>query len=239
MSEFATSAPAASSSPPVTSRFSRSKPSSSREVRHRRIDGLDGAGDPDFELVLLDDDRLDAQRRLELDLVEGLEVRRIADREEQTLAALQDRQNPVLQQQLLVDQLDDLQVEIDGIEVEQRDAELVCRGDRDLPGVPHAIGHEVRHEIAALALDRGQRGHEIGLADDAVLHESARKASQRTLGCGDRHGIFGRGSLASFYNKHRTFTAASQECQRSGSLFVTGICALRRSPGTGRGGRRL
>ena len=118
------------------------------EVRHRRVDGLDGAGDADLELVLLDDDGFDAQRRLELDLVEGLQVRRVADREEQALAALQDRQNPVLQQQLLVDELDDVQVEVDGVEVEQRHAELVRRGDRDLPGVPHAIGDEVRHEIA-------------------------------------------------------------------------------------------
>ena len=123
------------------------------EVRHRRVDGLDGAGDAGVELVLLDDDGLDAQRGLELDLVERLQVGRIADRDEQALAALQDRQDPVLEQQLLVDELDDVEVEVDGVEVEQRHAELVGRGDRDLPGVAQAVGHEVRHEIRALALD--------------------------------------------------------------------------------------
>ena len=152
------------------------------EVRHRRVDGLDGAGDAGVELVLLDDDGFDAQRRLELDLVEGLEVGRVADGDEQALAALQDRQNPVLQQQLLVDELDDVQVEVDGVEVEQRDAELVGGGDGDLPGVPQAIGDEVRHEISALALDGRQRGHQVGLRNDAVLHESARQAGQRDLG---------------------------------------------------------
>ena len=68
------------------------------EARHRRVDGLDGAGDARFELVLLDDDRFDAQRGLELDLVERLQIGRIADGDEQALAPLQDRQDAVLQQ---------------------------------------------------------------------------------------------------------------------------------------------
>ena len=68
------------------------------EARHRRVDGLDGARDARVELVLLDDDGLDAQRGLELDVVERLQVGRVADGDVQALAALQDRQDPVLQQ---------------------------------------------------------------------------------------------------------------------------------------------
>ena len=163
------------------------------EVRHRRVDGLDGAGDASLELVLLDDDGFDAQRRLELDLVERLKVGRIADREEQPLAALQDRQDAVLQQQLLVDELDDVQIEVDGVEVEQRNAELVSGGNRDLARVAEAVRDEMRHQIGALALDGIQRGHQVGFRNDAVLHQPARQASQRTLSCGNRHGIASRG----------------------------------------------
>jgi len=95
--------------------------------------------------------------------------------------------------------------------------------DGDLPWIPEAIGHEVRHEARALAVDGGKRGHEVGLGYDTVLHESARQAGQRTLGCGDRHGSWVK-SLATFDNKHRTFTAGSSDCQRSSSPFVTEIC---------------
>jgi hypothetical protein len=76
-----------------------------------------------------------SQRGLKLDLVQGLQVRRVADRDEKPLAALQDRQDPMLEQQLLVDELDDVQVEVHGIEVEQRHAKLMGCGDRDLARV--------------------------------------------------------------------------------------------------------
>ena len=171
---------AASSSPPLTSRFSRSKPSSVVEVRHRRVDCLDGASDAGFELVLLDDDGFDAQRRLELDLVERLQVGRVADGDEQALAALQDRQDPVLQQQLLVDELDDVEIEVDGVEIEQRNAELVGGRDRDLPRIAEAIRHEVRHEVA-----RSCRRSRSSAA--------MRSASETTPSCTSRRGRPDRG----------------------------------------------
>jgi len=77
--------------------------SSSPEARHRGVDGLDGACDARFELVLLDHDGLDAQRGLELDFVECLQIRWVADGDEQAFSPLQDRQDAVLQQELLVD----------------------------------------------------------------------------------------------------------------------------------------
>ena len=60
----------------------------------------------------------------------------------------------MFQQKLLVDEPDDIQIEIDGIEVQQRDAEFVRRGDRDLPGVAEAIRHQMRHETPASSFDR-------------------------------------------------------------------------------------
>ena len=66
---------------------------------------------------------------MELDVVERLEVGRIADRDVEAFAALEQRQNPVLREQLLVDELDDVEVEVERVEVEQGHAELV-RGRR-------------------------------------------------------------------------------------------------------------
>ncbi len=82
----------------------------------------------------------------------------------------------MLQEQLLVDELHDVEVEVYGVEVEQRYAELVGRRDRDLARVAEPVRNEVRHEVRALALDGLERRHQIGFRDDAVLHESARQA---------------------------------------------------------------
>ena len=83
-----------SSSPPVTSRLSRSKSSSamllmevSTASRARRHDVL--------ELVLLDDDRVHAESGLELDLVDGLQVGGVGHAEEQPLAPQEQGQDPV------------------------------------------------------------------------------------------------------------------------------------------------
>ena len=70
------------------------------ERRHRRVDRFEGLGDALLELGLLDDDRVDPQAGLELDLVDGLQVGRVGNPEEQALAALQQRQHPVLVQQV-------------------------------------------------------------------------------------------------------------------------------------------
>src|SRR5690606_28292666 len=127
------------------------------ELRHRRVDGLERALDAHLELVLLDDDRLDAQRRLELDLVDRLQVRGIADRDVEPLAALQDRQHAVLREELVVDEADDVEIDLDRVEVEQRHAELVRGRDRDLPRVAELVRDEIRDEARAVLLDRLER----------------------------------------------------------------------------------
>ena len=115
----------------------------------------------------------------------------------------------MLGQQLLVDELDHVQVDVDGIQIEQRHAELVGGRDGDLARVAYPVGNEMRHEVRALTVDGRKRRHEVGFRYHAVLHESARQAGQRTLSCGDRHGNRVK-SLATFDNKHRTFTVASR-----------------------------
>ena len=207
MSELETSAPASSSPPRDFEVLEVEALVVVAEVRHRRVDGLDGAGDAGFELVLLDDDGFDAQRRLELDLVERLQVGRVADRDEQALAALQDRQDAVLQQQLLVDELDHVQIEVDGIEVEQRHAELVGGGDRDLARV-------------ARAGSRRDAAPGCALLPSMAFRAAIRSASETTPSCTSRRGRPVRGPWvavtamdsecevsATFDNKHCTFTA--------------------------------
>jgi hypothetical protein len=67
-----------------------------RERRHLRVDLLDGLAADALQLVLFDDHRLDRQSRLELDLIERMQVGRIRNRDEQPLAALDQRQQPML-----------------------------------------------------------------------------------------------------------------------------------------------
>ena len=93
--------------------------------RHLRVDLLDRFGADALQLVLFDDDRLDRQSGLELDLVERVQVGRVRDCDEQALAALDQRQHAVLGEQLVGDELDGLDVRLDGVEVEQRDAEFL------------------------------------------------------------------------------------------------------------------
>ncbi len=66
------------------------------QIGHRRVDGLDRLGNALLELVLLDDDRIDAQAGLELDVIDRLQIGRVGDAEEQALAPLDERQHAVL-----------------------------------------------------------------------------------------------------------------------------------------------
>ena len=114
----------------------------------------------------------------ELDLVDGVQVGRVGDRQEQPLAAPEQRQDAMLGQQLVADQPDGLDVEVDRVQVEQRHAELVGGGDGDVAGIGGAAGDQLRDD-ADLALaggvDRLQHGR---LFDNAVLHQALRQAAE-------------------------------------------------------------
>ncbi len=58
------------------------------QARHDRFGLIDGLVDRRLQLVVLDNDELDAHGGLKADLVEGVQIGRIGDRQEQPLAAL-------------------------------------------------------------------------------------------------------------------------------------------------------
>src|SRR5690606_35348448 len=157
------------------------------EARHRRIDGFDGSRYSSLQLVLLNDDRLDTESRLKLDLIKRVQIGRVAYRDVETLTALQDRQDPVLGQQLVVDQAYYIQIWLNGVQIEKRNAKLVSGSDRDLPGGPQFVFNQVRDQGAALVPDRFHGRQQVLLCDDAVLHQPARKPGQGLLGCDGGH----------------------------------------------------
>jgi hypothetical protein len=81
--------------------------------RHLRIDLLDRLGDRSLQLVVLDDDSLDAQSGRKLDLIDGVQIGWIGNSEEQPLAAPEQGQHAMLEQQLVADQLDRFEVGLD------------------------------------------------------------------------------------------------------------------------------
>ena len=168
-----------SSSPPVTSRFSRSKPvSSSARFGIGRVGLLDGLVDELLQLVVFDDHGFDAQAGLELDLVDGVQIGGIRDAEEQALAAAIQRQAAMLLQQLVLDQLDDVEVDVVRVEVVQRHAEFGGGGDRDVARLGGAGGDELGDEAGLAVFGRLQRGEHGGFFDHAVLHEALRQAAE-------------------------------------------------------------
>ena len=71
------------------------------QARHGRFGLIDRLVDRRLQLVVLDDDELDAHRGLKPDLVQRVQIGRIGDGQEQPLAALHQRQHAVLLQELV------------------------------------------------------------------------------------------------------------------------------------------
>ncbi len=155
--------------------------------RHRGVDLLDGLGDGQLELVVLDDDRLDAEARGELDLVDGMKVGRIGDREEQALSTPHERQHPMLVEQLVADELDRVQVEADRVQVQQRDAELVRCGNGDLASVGRAAVHQLGDDADPPLLRGGHGFHHGGLVDEAILDQALRQSADGRFAGAERH----------------------------------------------------
>ena len=154
------------------------------ELRHRGVDLLQRAAEQPIELVFLDDDRLDGQAGRELDLVQRVQVRRVGYANEQLLAALHQRQDAVLAQDLLADDADRLEVGLDGIEIEQRGAELLRRGDGDLAGTGEVVLDQVADDTDAAFPGVRQRVRHGAFRNEPVVHESLRQALQSGSLCG-------------------------------------------------------
>ena len=151
------------------------------EARHRGVDLLDGLVEQLLQLVVLDDDGLDAQAALELDLIDGVQIGRIRDAEEQPLAALEQRQHAMLGQQLVGDRAHGLEVDRQRIEIEQRDAVFGGGRDRDVARLGGAADHQLRDEAGFALRGRLQRSMHARLIDHAILHQPLGQAAQGWL----------------------------------------------------------
>src|SRR5438270_2443269 len=152
------------------------------ERAHLVVDLLNRLVDSLLQLVVLDDDGFYGETRLELDLVNGVLVRRVRHREKEPLAAAEDWQDAVLGEELVAHQPYAIEVERHRIKVEQGYAELVGGGHRDIPGIGDAARHELRDD-AGLTLAGGAQGFQHRrLLDHAVLYQPLRQAAEPRTG---------------------------------------------------------
>ncbi len=156
-------------------------------VGHRGIDLLDRLGDRQLQLVVFDDHGLDAEAAGKLDLVDRMQIGGVRDRQEQALAAPQERQDPVLEQQLVADELDRLQVELDRVQVQERYAEFVGGGDRDFACAGGTAGDELGDDADPSFLGSRHGLHHGGLVHKAILDEPLRQTAQAGLAGAKRH----------------------------------------------------
>src|SRR5207253_5484084 len=153
-----------------------------RERAHLAVDLLDSPVDRFLELVVLDDDGFYGETRLELDLVNGVLVRRVRHREKQPLAAAEDWQDTVLGEELVAHQPYAVEVEGHRIQVEQGYAELVGGGQRDIPGIGDAAAHELRDDARFTLAGAAQGFQHRRLLDHAVLYQPLRQAAEPRTG---------------------------------------------------------
>ena len=166
-----------SSSPPVTSRFSRSRSSSASAgicVSTCSIALLANFCSLSSSTTTASTDRP------VWNLISSSACRLvgIGDGDEQPLAALDQRQHAVLRQQLVGDELDGFEVGLDRVQVEQRHAEFLRGGDRDLARVRDAVGHQVRHQVGVRFLGRHHRLRHGLLVDKTVLDQALGQSLQ-------------------------------------------------------------
>ena len=140
------------------------------------------------QLVVLDHDRVDRHRGLELDLVEHLGVGRVRDRHREPVAALAQRQHAPLAHQLLVDEVERQRAGVERLEVEQRQAEGPGSELRDVERAHLAAGDELLDEARTVVA--GLDGELLGdvLREAPVLDEGPREPAHRpAVAWVDRH----------------------------------------------------
>ena len=98
------------------------------------------------ELVLFDEDRLGIDARMELDLVERLQVGRIGHRNEQAHAAPDQRQRVVLTNQAFFDEILRNRIEVERRKIDDRYAELFRCGGRYRAGVRKFVADQIADE---------------------------------------------------------------------------------------------
>ena len=163
------------------------------EPGHLRIVLLDRLVDGLLQLVVLDDDRLDTEASLELDLIDRMQVGRVGDRQEQALASLEERQDPMFRQQLVTDQTNRVEIEVDRIQIEERHTEFVGSRDGDVTRRRRTAGDQLSDDRGLALACRVQRLVHRGLFHDAVLHQPLRKTPEAGAGIGCGRGVITHG----------------------------------------------
>ncbi len=80
--------------------------------------------------------------------------------------------------ELLIDCPDDVEVDLDRLEVQQRHTEFVRGGDGDCAGVCEFCPHQVRNQRQPFRLRRFGRIQELLLGNNAVLNQPPGQAGE-------------------------------------------------------------
>ena len=97
------------------------------------------------------------------------------------MAAQDQRQNAMLVDQFLVDGANNVDIDLDGIQVEQGNAKFVRGGHGDGAGLGKILVNEISDERELLVLGGFRRLDELFLGDQSVLHQPPGQASQGCL----------------------------------------------------------
>ena len=151
--------------------------------------GLDQLVDRSRQLVVLDNYRLDDEIRLEPDLFQALQVRRVRRGDVEPVAALVQRQNVPRLGNLEIDQVFRVLIDIEAGKIEQRYAEGARREHRELRRRDLLAGDDVVDKGNPCLLSLRLQGFGLELRHEPMLRERAREAGDVTGGGGVRgHG---------------------------------------------------
>jgi hypothetical protein len=89
-----------------------------------------------------------------------------------------ERQDAVFGEQLLVDEADNVDIDRHRVEVQERHAELLGRGNRDVARRSLAVRYEPAHDLSLALAGVGNRIEHGGFVHQAVEHEPLREARQ-------------------------------------------------------------
>src|SRR5690606_10448753 len=146
--------------------------------RHRRVDLLDCLVADALKLVLFDDDGFHGETRLELDLVERVEVSGIGYRDKQTFASFDEREDTMLVEELVRNQFDRVEFRLYGVQIQKRDAKFLRRGDRDFTGVGQTGTHQMGNQGGAILFCSRQCLNHGRFVEEAVLDQTQRQSLQ-------------------------------------------------------------
>ena len=144
------------------------------DIQRRRFDGAEGGVDEIAELVVLDQHRLGSQPRIELDLVQTLQVGRVRGRDVQALATFEQRQGTMLADQRFADITDRRVFHVHRIEIEQRQAELTACGHADIQRGSHVLCDHPMHQRHTLFGRSRLRIARYGFRQQPFIDQSAR-----------------------------------------------------------------